>query len=595
MRYRFAVIALAVAAVVALGLVYASRNRNGVMPVIESTRLDSGLDSSLLIAPEDFDAVLSADELPPTSEVPPVDGVYWDKQEQTVLLEPASVQLLRDDTDPIIWHAWTGDGGCIIYATSTHVRVRRLSDGDLKTILSIRSIDRVYPSPNRGCLAVVSGRALAIVDTDGVRHGSHSFTSDVLSVAWHPGSSRLACSSGRNVWTVDLSSRPRLLKTYTKMKGTWDEGKILPVYAVNSLAWSASGRYLAYDVWTQVEKDWTRPHIVAYDTQAGTERIVREGYSEADGYFSWGPASDWMALCGSMGEPDNSVWVENSREGASLQCLGTASKHMYTSWRPGAIGLAVYLWEKTFSYTDAPVGSEYSAITRLMNNKNNPQITDLRKAISHDLAKASYTPVTPAESGIPDFDWSRDGSLYAFVERIYSRSQWMLHRENSSLPGNPLALLKIGSSDTEQFTLTWNGLHPAEPRFSADGTRVTFISDGSIMLCEIRTELRNASRASYWLNDSETKRASGDTAGAIASLRNSIRHDPTSPKAHQQLAGLYLNAARSDKNPYRKYMLLLAAQFEYAEGGSSDDAEWVAAHLREIHKALTQDTQKPSG
>jgi hypothetical protein len=458
-------------------------------------------------------------------------------------------------------------------------------------LLKQAGIKRVYLPLNRELIAVSAGRQLVLIGADGSSYGVHTFASPVLSAAWHPDSRQIACSTAQTMWNIDPSGRLGKLKSYTTMKDSWasDVPQLVPVYAIDSLAWSATGRYLACDVRVHVSKDWNKPYVVAYDTQSGRSKQVDEGFSNGDGYFSWGPAEDWMALAGNEGDADSGVWIRRAWSGDSYQVYGTGTSPQFlqTSWRPGATELALYSSDR-ISITAEVVAPIYGVqMVDISEARNYGQ--DSGKLMSDIRRSLKSTPKTRSvESGIPNFDWSSDGAMCVAVSNIYTFRQWNSKpvpdmSVEQRLTGRPLSQIEISLCDGGQ-RVVWDGQYPEEPRFSPSGDAVSYISGGDLWVREVRTEPRSKERAGYWFKIGSGGFKSGDFAEAVTALRNSIRHQPNSPEAHRMLSDIYVSLARSERNPYRKYMLLSAASFESQNSGSrnASHTDWLRAHVSQI-------------
>jgi len=549
-------------------------------PIVAPRPTEPELDPQLLVTARNIEATAAADGPPYATMTLPLDTVYWDDKERWVMMEPSAPRKLADDEAPIIWHAWTADGGSILYATRDRVCIRGLPGGHSVTLLQSGPIDKVYLSPDQRHIAVASGRELSVVDIEGRSYGRHAFPLRVRSAAWHPGSSLIACSTTQTVWLVDLGDKPRAVKSYASMLDTWSEDVPKPrrVCAVDSLAWSASGRYLGYDVWVTVDEGQTKPYVTALDTKTGKDRLVQEGYSHEDRFFSWGPAEDWMALAGNMGEVDTYVCAKRAwgNDEYQLACQGTFASYQYTAWRPASLDLAAYWWAGYVDYLAGPVCRVTLGLLKDSNDYAG-SVPKLKPQIEASLRRAKSPQVTPAESGIPDFDWSPDGGMYVFAERHYSVHQWA-ERKGDEPAGRWLGLLRIGSADTQQQVVVWSGQHPREPRFSPDGTRVSYISGGNIWVRNVTTEKRSVARVAYWRKEGDEKLTLGDLEGAVSALRNSVRHNPKDKLTHKLLALAYNRLAHIEKNPYRKYAFLSAERFEGEQAGEKD--ELLHAHLR---------------
>ena len=542
------------------------------------------LDRALLVSSKAFARCLSAADSPTYPPIVPLTVCYWDAKAPIVYLESDGARSLPGAPSGVFWYAWDSEGKRIICATRRRIFAVEVSSGESKSIFCAYRIECVHISPDRTKLAVTIGMDLFVLEIEGNPLGHSVFDSPLLDAAWNPDSTRLACSTRNVVWTVEPGARPRLLARHWTMRGYEYPNVRHRVQRIDSLSWSPSGRHVAYRTHT-LETDPPRPDLVVANASTGKHEIVMEAYYENDGHYCWSPVDEWMVVTDSGGDVDQNVDLARTWGDYSMQmgCVGPGGDCGVSCWRPGSAAFASYYRIHDPSWW--PPEAQYSVgVSKLYPQFPPPLYWNPKheKLNLYALARRfAAGKVVTSDYTIPDFDWSPDGSRYAFVDRFYSMRQ-LGRRKGDSFPGKPLAVLRIQAGDGDQHIVAACGEFPAMPRFSPDGGSLAYLSGGFLRILPLEAERRSESAAGRWLAEAQRKMKLGDHAGAVTALRNSVRHSPNSARAHLTLARVYVELAKSECNPYRKQELLRGALLEAECAGHSRMAQYLDEHLREI-------------
>lgn len=538
------------------------------------------LDPELLVSRKDMLSTLSAAHLPCRYKVAPIYTEYWDTKSGNVMIEPMPARKLVDEAKSIIWHNWTADGKGIIYSTRSDIALYDISSRKTKQIVSLPKINLIFLSPDRQKIAIANNNELMIVDLTGSRKDNHIFSSPVLSAAWSPDSTKIACTTRNKVWLIHPGISTQEIIHHRSMKDMWaDPVKWRSVQKIDSVSWSSSGSEFAYCVYTKDDDDY-KPYIMVLNLTTGRSRLVGEGFSEEDRYYCWTPVDDWMVLCGNMGEVDASIFVQRAWSDESYQAGfgGASTGYRQLSWQPYSGSFAV---NTKFIADDEVLEPLYSLnIFSVLSTQNYYRTTGGIKAINELVRKSTNVSLPGLESGIPDFDWAPDGSWFVYVERLYSAVQWK-RRKDESFPGEPFVRTRVQHSDSKQHALFWDGDSPVMTRFSSDGLAITYISDGDVWRRDVQAIKRSKSEARRLLREGRDLYKSGNLVDAVYALRNSVRHSPDEPGVHRTLAQVYWKIARRERNPYRKYNLLRAAEFESrtSDGDNAEFTRFLSEHL----------------
>jgi hypothetical protein len=386
----------------------------------------------------------------------------------------------------VVWYAWSGDGR-IVFATKTAILLLDPKSGHKRSIFSTYRIGRVFISPNRSRLAVAVGKELFLVRLDGMVDRRIKLKGWLQDAAWSSGSDRIAYASGNVIWVCKPGGRASVLTRQTTTRDAWsDSGVQRPTLRVTGLSWSTSDKSIAYRAYYRGEET-TGPNLVVVDARNGGRRTVVEGYSQEDGHYSWAPAGDWMAVTGSLGDPDTCIWLQRAWSPQSIQIenYGTGSTFLESDWQPLASAWAVHLLNDP-----GGLGSSGEPIDTILVYRLDPSKPPLwmtspeQKANLPDLVrKLASARATRALSTIPDFDWSPDGSNYVHVERICTDDQ-LAEAQASRKTGRhyelrlpeAIAYLKLQSANGAQDVVFAKGERPSSPQFSPDGKRLSYIS-----------------------------------------------------------------------------------------------------------------------
>ena len=126
------------------------------------------------------------------------------------------------------------------------------------------------------------------------------------------------------------------------------------------------------------------------------------------------------------------------------------------------------------------------------------------------------------------------------------------------------------------------------PQFSPDGRFLAYISDlpdRTLRIRPLATAVRSTNEYNRWFEKGVNLSKSGDAQASLSALRNAVRCEPTNPAPHRMLAETYEDLARNEKNPYLKFDLLRAAEFEaeqLSEEKGRETASRVKAHVQQI-------------